>query len=226
MYYDSRIQRTNNKVKATWDIIKTATNNKTSNKTTSTSEIKNTQNTADTFNLYFSKIAEQLNEESIKKYRYKRVDPLIHLRTNFIKVNESIKLKNTTTHEIDKIIRSLKTKDSHGYDGISTRILKLSAPYIVSPLTFIINRILLPGIFLDRLKYSEVKPPFKSGNASDLANYRPISLLTSFLKIIEKLIHQKFYHFFEQQNILVKEQHGFRKKCPLRQRHSPFLITF
>jgi len=40
MTYDSRIHKTNNKVKATWDIIKTATNNKTSNKTTSTSEIK------------------------------------------------------------------------------------------------------------------------------------------------------------------------------------------
>jgi len=57
-----------------------------------------------------------------------------------------------------------------------------------------------------------VNPLFKSRNASDLTNYRPISLLTSFSKIIEKLIHQKFYHFFEQQNILVKEQHGFRKK--------------
>ena len=53
VYYDSGIQKTNNKVKATWDIIKTATNNKTSNKRTSTSEIKNTQKTADTFNLYF-----------------------------------------------------------------------------------------------------------------------------------------------------------------------------
>ena len=132
-YYDSRIQKTNNKVKATWGIIKTATNNKNSNKTTSIGEIKNTQKTADAFNQYFSQIAEQLNEESIKKNRYKRVDPLIHLRTNFIKVTESIKLKNTTTYEIDKIICSLKTKDSHGYDGILTRILKLSAPYIVSP---------------------------------------------------------------------------------------------
>jgi len=156
------------------------------------------------------------------------VDPLVHLRRNFIKVDESIKFKNTTTHEIYKIIRSLKSKDSHGYDGISTRILKLSAPYIVPhPLISIINRILLSGIFPDRLKYSEVKPLFKSGNASDLVNYRPVSLLTSFSKIIEKLIYQKFYHFFEQQNILVKEQHGFRiKNYPRRQLRSPFLITF
>ena len=152
--------------------------------------------------------------------------PLIHLGTNFIKVNESIKLKNTTTYEIDKIIRSLKTKDSHGYDGISTRILKLSAPYIVSPLTFIINRILLSGIFPDRLKYSEVKPLFKSGNASDLANHRPISLLTSFFKIIEKLIHQKFYHFLNNKTYWLNNNTVSEKKCPRRQLHSPFLITF
>ena len=151
-------------------------------------------------------------EDSMKNNSYKRMDPLINLRSNFNKVNETIKLKNTTTHGIGKITRSLKTKDSHRYDGISTRILKLSAPYIVSPLTFIINRILLFGTFPNRLKYSEVKPLFKNGKASDPANYRSISLLTSFSKIIEKLIYLRFYHFFEQQNILVKEQHGFREK--------------
>jgi len=73
----------------------------------------------------------------------------------------------------------------------------------------------LSGIFLDRLKYSELKPLYKSGDASDLANYRPVSLLTSFSKIIEKFIHQKFYHFFKKQIILVKEQHGFRKKMSI-----------
>ena len=138
-----------------------------------------TQKTTDAFNLYFSTIAEQLFEDSIKKNSYKRVDPLLNLRVNFSKPNEMIKLKHTTTHEIDKIIRSLKSKDSYGYDGVSTRILKLIAPYIVSPLTFIANRILSSGIFADRLKYSEVKPLFKSGNSLDLANYRPISLLVS-----------------------------------------------
>ena len=48
-------------------------------------------------------------EDSMKNNSYKRMDPLINLRSNFNKVNERIKLKNTTTHEIGKIIRSLKT---------------------------------------------------------------------------------------------------------------------
>ena len=147
MYYDTMIQKANNKVKATWNIVKTVTNNNYNNKKISTSEIKSTQKTTDAFNLYFSTIAEWLFEDSIKKNSYKRVDPLLNLRVNCNKPNEMIKLKHTTTHEIDKIIHSLKSKDSHGKDGVSTRILKLSAPYIVSPLTFIANRMLSSGIF-------------------------------------------------------------------------------
>jgi len=44
------------------------------------------------------------------------------------------------------------------------------------------------GVFPDRLKYAVVKPIFKRGNKQEISNYRPISLLTSFSKIIEKLI--------------------------------------
>ena len=60
-------------------------------------------------------------------------------------------------HEIGQIIKSLKSKNSSGYDEISTRILKLSAPYILSPLTQICNRILSTGIFPDRLNKTNSK---------------------------------------------------------------------
>jgi len=63
-----------------------------------------------------------------------------------------MKFKNTTTHEIGNIIHSIKSKDSSGYDEISSRILKISAPYVLSPLTFIVNKILSTGIFPERLK--------------------------------------------------------------------------
>jgi len=54
-----------------------------------------------------------------------------------------------------------KSKNAGGYDEISTRILKLSAPYIISPLTYIWIAILNTGIFPDRLKYVIIKPIFK-----------------------------------------------------------------
>ena len=97
-------------------------------------------------------------------------DPLTYLRQNSKQPSSAIRSKNTTTHEIEKIIHSMKLKDSHGHDEISTRILKMSAPYILSPLTYISNKMLSKGVFPDRLKFSEVKPLYKKGNTSDFSN--------------------------------------------------------
>jgi hypothetical protein len=95
-----------------------------------------------------------------------------------------IKFHNNSTHEIGKIIHSIKCKYSSGYDEISSRILKVSAPYVLSPLTFMFNKILSTSVFPERLKFSEVKPLYKKGDTSEFSNYRPISLLTSFYKHI------------------------------------------
>jgi potassium voltage-gated channel Eag-related subfamily H protein 8 len=96
-----------------------------------------------------------------------------------------MKLLNTTTHEIEKIIYSLKSKNSQ---VVSSRILTVSTPYVLSPITYIFNKILEPDIFPDRLKFSEVKPLYKKGDKTEFSNYRPISLLPTFSKIIEKII--------------------------------------
>jgi len=91
---------------------------------------------------------------------------------------------------VDKINHSLKVKNSHGYDDISTKILKSSAPYILSPLTYIFHKVLSTGTFPDRLKFSEVKPLVKKGDKKELFNYRTVSLLPSFSKFIEKIIYK------------------------------------
>jgi hypothetical protein len=72
-------------------------------------------------------------------------------------------------------------------------------------LNHICNKSLSSGIYPQRLKYAAVKPLFKKGERSCISNYRPISLLTSFSKVFEKLEH------LNSNNILVKEQFGFRK---------------
>ena len=99
----------------------------------------------------------------------------------------SDKIKNTTTHEIKKIINSLKNKTSYGYDEISDKILNVSAPFILSPLSYMFNKVFSSGTFPDRLKYSEAQPLFKKGKKTEITNYRPISLLPPFSKIMEKL---------------------------------------
>jgi hypothetical protein len=71
---------------------------------------------------------------------------------------------------------------------ISSWILKVSTPYVLSPLTYIFNKILQTGTFPDRLKFSKVKPLYKNGDKTELCNYRPILLLPTFYKIIEKIV--------------------------------------
>jgi len=117
-------------------------------------------------------------------------DPMTYLRQNFKHCHSQIKLKNTTKYEINKIIHSLKNKTSHGYDEISDKILKARSPFILSPLTYIFNKILSSKIFPDQLKYSEIQPLFKKGEKTKVSNYRPISLLPSLSKIIEKIIYK------------------------------------
>jgi hypothetical protein len=66
------------------------------------------------------------------------------------------------------------------------------------------------SVFPDRLKYAVVKPCFKKGSRIEIPNYRPISLLTTFSKVIEKLVYARLFSHIEDNNILVSEQYGFR----------------
>jgi hypothetical protein len=139
-------------------------------------------------------------------------NPTNYLFKYYNKPFPKINWQYASTYEIDKIIKSLKSKNTSGYDEISNRIIKITSPFIISPLTHICNAILNSGVFPDRLKYATVKPIHKKGGKQDISNYRPISLLTSFSKVFERLTYNRLYTHFETNNILVQEQFGFRKQ--------------
>jgi len=128
----------------------------------------------------------------------------------FIKPYPSMESKYTSTKEIEQIIKSLKTKNSYGCNEISTKILKLSGPFISSPINYICNKMLFWGVFPDRLKCTIIKPLHKNGDRCDVSKYRPISLLTSFSKIFETLMQRRILKHLTKYNILSTEQYGFR----------------
>ena len=66
-------------------------------------------------------------------------------------------------------------------------------------------------MFPDAFKIAEVKPLFKGGDRHILGNYRPISLLPQFGKMLEKIIAKQVISFFEAKNISTNHQFGFRK---------------
>ena len=84
-------------------------------------------------------------ENSMKYLNTHRDEPFDNITWNY-----------ASTLEIKKIVSSLKNTNSSGYDEVTNRLLKLSLPYIVSPLTHICNSALSSGVFPNRLKYATV----------------------------------------------------------------------
>jgi len=91
------------------------------------------------------------------------VCPLNYLKQVFIRPFPRINLTPATTKEITEIVTSLKSTNSHGYDEIPIKILKLSLPFIISPVIYICNKSLLKGIFPKWLKFSQIIPLLKKG---------------------------------------------------------------
>ena len=114
------------------------------------------------------------------------------------------------TEEIKQIIKSLKTKNSYGYDEISTKILKIRCPFISSPINYICNKMMFWGVFPDRLKYAIIKPLHKNEDRCEVSNSRPVPLLTSFSKIFEMVIQRRILKHITNYNILSTEQYSFR----------------
>ena len=97
-----------------------------------------------------------------------------------------------TEVDILQLVAKVKPKKSKGHDELDMCLIKKLIPYniIVVPLKHIFNLSLLNGVFPDSMKIARVIPLFKSGNTKEFSNYRPISLLPQFSKILEK----KMYH--------------------------------
>ena len=118
----------------------------------------------------------------------------------------------TTGLEIIDIARNLKPSKSSSYDEISPKVIKSIVNNIAQPLRDIFNLSLKTGIFSDNLKFAKVSPVFKSDNKKLVSNYRPISILPVFSKILEKLMYNRLLSYLDKINILTDKQYGFREK--------------
>ena len=119
-------------------------------------------------------------------------------------------IAHVANEEILDIINPLENK-STGPSSIPLKMLSVIPDLIIIPLAHIINMSFLTGVYPDLLKIVKIVPIHKGGSSQDVNNYRPISLLSIFDKIIEKLIHKKLYGFQEEHNILYHNQFGFKK---------------
>ena len=119
-------------------------------------------------------------------------------------------IAHVSNEEIIDIIKSLENKSTGPY-SIPLKMLPVILDLIIIPLDNIINMSFRTGEYPELLKVVKVVPIHKGGSTRDINNCRPISLLSIFDKIMEKVMHKKLYYFLEEHIILYQNQFGFRR---------------
>ena len=104
----------------------------------------------------------------------------------------------------------MPNKTSAGFDLINSSLIKQVVHAISLPLTFVINSSISTGVVPDDMKIARVTPIFKAGDPTIVNNYRPISVLTSFSKIIERVVYIRTVQFLDKYKTLSNNQYGFR----------------
>jgi len=159
------------------------------------------------FNNYFSNVGKNL----VKKF--KKTQNLVLNKSNDNNILcsfEKIFLEKIDVSELRIIIKNLKDDTDAGYDKVTVKILKSISELIIIPLVYIFNLSIESSIFPDKFKTAVIKHLFKGGDRKIISNYRPISMLTNFSKIFEKIIKARLISYLEKNNLLSKNQYGFR----------------
>ena len=116
-----------------------------------------------------------------------------------------------TSNDIICEIKRLKHNKSPGHDLIGSKVIKLCPEIFATNLSKIYNWGIENGKYPDDLKIAKVIALYKKGVKYDPNNYRPISLLSHFDKIFEKILCRRLVSFLERNKILYCYQYGFRK---------------
>lgn len=211
LHYQKLFMSSKNDMKQTWQNINAvlksnkAKHNLPSRFKHNGSTMTNPKEIANAFNNYYINIGPSLAEniDSNQNNIYDTM-PQINLTGSFF-------LAPTNELEISKIIDKLKPKTSTGIDEISCKLIKQSNTLIIPLLTYIINLSLETGKVPDDMKLAKIIPVYKNKEMDEIQNYRPISLLPAFSKIIEKVVYDRLYGYFNRHSLFFTSQYGFRK---------------
>ena len=126
-------------------------------------------------------------------------------------------LTPVSVSEVSTIISGLNSSKSVGLNSIPITLLKILNNELSEILSKLVNDSFESGIFPDKFKIARVTPVFKKGSRLNRDNYRPISVLSIFSKIYEKLMYKRLYNYLEKYDILYSLQFGFREKMSTSQ---------
>jgi len=211
MYITSKLQQNAGNPKKTWDTLNEILGKRKNKESIECVNVGGNLFTdpceiASQFNTFFTSIGQKISNNIPAVYKnfedymdYGRPIP-------------DLLLVNTTSEHIKKIIKNFKPKYSCDVDGVSTKMVKYVGAELAIPLSHIFNLSIENGYFPSKLKSCRVIPIFKSGNTDDCDNYRPISLLSSLSKVLEKIVADNLVHHLLSNDLLYCNQFGFLPK--------------
>lgn len=128
---------------------------------------------------------------------------------SFFTVNDSLFLYPTDFREIYTILLQTQRSKSASMDDIPPAIVAKVAKLLVAPLEHIVNECFICGCFPDDAKIARVVPLHKKGKRDDIQNYRTLSVLPAFSKVIEKVIYNRLMDFLAKHHIISPSHYGF-----------------
>ncbi len=212
-YYKEFIESNNGNSKKLWQCIRNLSGTK---RTALPSAVKNGEgeildNEADiaaAFNLQFSKLSrratiDKMNSETVKE----KLETYVQGK---LQNSQSFSIPAVTSNYVLKQLQKLDTNKAKGVDEMNPLFLKVAAHIIAPSLTHIFNLSLRTGTFPGAWKCAKVTPLHKKGAKDNLNNYRPISVLSVISKVIERHVHDSFYAYLSDNDLLYEGQSGFR----------------
>ena len=121
-------------------------------------------------------------------------------------------LRTISLGDLRCVLSRMRSSTSAGVDGLCIKFVKMCFPTIGSSLLRIVNTSLRTGTVPDSWKVSLIHPIPKAGNSSDLSNFRPISIVPTIAKVVERIVQEQLYRYFNGNHLFNANQHGFRSQ--------------
>ncbi len=165
---------------------------------TSTGDLSDSSGLAEEFNSYFSSCVGRPNQ--IRMPVRDTAPPPVADSFSFVEIDEEVMLH---------YLNHLDVRKTTGTDGLSAKLLRMTASGIAKSLTQLFNYSLQTGQIPREWKSAHVTPVHKKGDKIVVSNYRPVSVLPIVVKIFEAIVHTQLYAYLEAKSPLHPAQSGF-----------------
>jgi hypothetical protein len=208
-YYYHNLNMFKRNPKKTWSILKEAMGvggvdrNEINEIKTKDVYITDKVQMAEEFNNFFSQIGKQISNSIPPS----TTDPLAYI--NVPDNVPNLEFYPCSPAQIVSLVKNFENKSSPDLDGISMSLIKKVIIEISNPLSHIFTLSMSMGVFPDLFKTVRIVPIFKSGDKLSCDNYRPISLVKTISKILEKIVQISLVNHLEINHLIYKHQYGF-----------------